>query len=300
MEVLETILTRLASTSDCGYQQNSFAATEPTAWTALALLAHGRHAAAQACCDRLLEFQQSDGSLSVEASQDSPGWPTGLALLAWQQAQQNPIAHAKYKMASDRGLAWMLTIRGQFNERITWQGSNTPIQGWPWVDGTHTWLEPTAFNVLALKHLGLAEHQRTREATLLLVNRLLERGGCNYGNTFVFGQELRSHLEPTGLCLLALAGEEDTTGRITAAIQYLQRELSARTATASLSYGLLGLAAHSALPPDYQAWLVTAASRTLARDGGSYKLALVALALLGTNCPMITTARSIPSQTLVG
>src|SRR4051812_25045376 len=108
MEILETILARLASTSDCGYQQNSVSATEPTAWTALALLAHERHAAAKACCDRLLEFQQADGSLSVEAGQDSPGWPTSLALLAWQQAQQSSIANAKYKTASDRGLAWIL------------------------------------------------------------------------------------------------------------------------------------------------------------------------------------------------
>ena len=107
---------------------------------------------------------------------------------------------------------------------------------------------------------------------------MLASGGCNYGNTFVFGQELRPHLQPTGIALLALAGEPDRRGRVAQAIDYLRRELSAETATASLCYGLIGLAAHDQLPPDADDMLQAAVRRTLARDRACYQLGLVALA----------------------
>ena len=93
---------------------------------------------------------------------------------------------------------------------------------WPWVLGTHSWIEPTAFNVLALKAAGRGEHPRTREAVRLLVDRLLPTGGCNYGNTTVLGQQLRPHLAPTGLVLLSLAGEQINDSRIAKSLAYLQ------------------------------------------------------------------------------
>jgi hypothetical protein len=121
----------------------------------------------------------------------------------------------------------------------------------------------------------------------LLKDRLLPSGGCNYGNTIVFGQELRPHLQPTGLCLLALAGETDLDGRVERSIEYLIDQLSDRTTTASLSFALLGLAAHGRLPAESTSWLAAAAERTLGRDPGSYKLALLALASLGERSPLV-------------
>jgi len=142
-------------------------------------------------------------------------------------------------------------------------------------------------DLLTLKHTGHSTHARAREAVLLLENRLLETGGCNYGNTIVFGQVLRPHVEPTGLTLLALGGELDSKGRIAKSIEYLQRELSSQTTTASLCYGLLGLAAQDRWPADAREWLAVAGRRTLARDPSGYKLALLALAWLGPSCPLI-------------
>jgi hypothetical protein len=142
-------------------------------------------------------------------------------------------------------------------------------------------------NLLALKQTGHESHRRAREAARLLFDRLLPSGGCNYGNTVVFGQELRPQLEPTGVCLLALCGEADQNGRLAKSIAYVERELNAKTTTASLCYGLLGLAAQGRYPTAAGEWLAAATQRVIARDPAPYKLALLTLASLGAESPLL-------------
>lgn len=296
MDYLETALLRLAETRDCGYHAGAVAAAEPTALAALALLAHGRETAAQRLLDDLAVYQTANGSVRIETTQSDPGWPTGLAVMAWRAAQKTAIRDVAYGAAVDRALRWLLKTEGAISETVDWRGHETAISGWPWVAGTHAWVEPTAFSLMALKHTLHARHPRARQAALLLVDRLLETGGCNYGNTVVFGQALRPHVQPTGICLLALAGEDDPTGRIGRSCEYLHRELSEKTATASLCYGLLGLAAQNVFPPAAHAWLQVAADRTLRRDPAPYKLALVTLAAFGPDCPLIAREQSLDLQ----
>ena len=119
----------------------------------------------------------------------------------------------------------------------------------------------------------------------MLVERLLSRGGCNYGNTVVLGQELRPHVQPTGLAMLALAGQADSDGRIARSLDFLSANLSVETTSASLSYGLIGLAAHDRFPANASKWLQAAYRRTIARDGAAYKLALLSLAARAPNVP---------------
>ena len=176
------------------------------------------------------------------------------------------------------------------------RGHDTLIKGWPWVDGTHAWAEPTAMNLLALRLTGHDATPSAREAVRLLHDRLLPSGGCNYGNTIVFGQELRPQLEPTGVCLLALAGETDDRGRTDKAIEYVQRELSANTTTVSLCYGLLGLAAQEKYPSAADSWLAAAAQRVVARDPAPYKLALLTLASLGNASPLIPATQQVGTR----
>ncbi len=284
---LVDVLGRLAAKDAGGYHPGSPRATEPTALAAMALLAHGREAEARPLLDWLANFQSGDGGLGIWNEQPTPGWPTGWAILAWTAAEHSAIADASDARARQRAIDYILSVKGSGIEWIEHSGHDTTIIGWPWVDGTHSWLEPTAMNVLALKHAGLGHHPRTREGERLLQDRLLATGGCNYGNTVVFRQQLKPQLEPTGLCLVALAGEPDASGRVAKSIDYLQRELTASTATISLCYGLLGLAAQGHPPAMADAWLTAACRRTLTRDPSTYKLALVALASLGTACPLI-------------
>jgi hypothetical protein len=299
MDYLETAVARLAETRVCGYHAGAPAASEPTALAALALLAHGRDAAAQALVDTLVTLQTADGSVGIETAEPNPGWPTGLAVLAWRAAQSSSIVDPVYGEAVDGALAWLLETEGTLPEAVDGHGHDSTISGWPWVAGTHSWVEPTAFSLLALKHTNHARHPRARQAVLLLVNRMLETGGCNYGNTIVLGQTLRPHVQPTGTALTALAGEDDPTGRIGRSCEYLRRELSQRTTTSSLCYGLLGLAAQDAFPSEAHDWLQAATGRTLKRDPSGYKLALLALASLGTSCPLIARVRSLEPQAQV-
>jgi hypothetical protein len=179
-------------------------------------------------------------------------------MLAWQRAVV--LGDESFAPALRRATEWLLAARGEPLPRTAEMGHDCTLVGWSWVAGTHSWIEPTAWSVLALKAVGHGQHRRTREALRLLEDRLLPDGGCNYGNTTVLGQPLRPHVQPTGLTLLALEGEAETR-RLRASLDYLRSALSATTTSASLSYGLLGLAAHQALPAAANDWLAAAAHR---------------------------------------
>ena len=103
----------------------------------------------------------------------------------------------------------------------------------------------------------------------------------------MLGQELLPHVQPTGLALLALAGEADRDGRIGRSLDYLSAVLSEKTTSASLAYGLLGLAAHGRFPAYADRFLVPAYRRTLQRDGAAYQLALLGLAAQGSDSPLV-------------
>jgi hypothetical protein len=178
-----------------------------------------------------------------------------------------------------RAIDWLLRTEGT-KLPPRGEGHDSQLVGWPWVADTHSWIEPTALAVLALKATGHGSHPRTREAVRLLIDRLLPEGGCNYGNTVVLGQQLAPHVQPTGLTLLALAGERDPSGRIERSVEYLTRVLDEQTAPASLSYGLLGMAAHGAECCLAEEWLAGAAQRA-ERHQSPLEMALVLLAAAG-------------------
>jgi hypothetical protein len=188
-------------------------------------------------------------------------------------------------------VAWLLATKGEIVTETEPLSHDRTLVGWPWIGGTHSWIEPTAFSVLALKAAGHAQHARTREAVRLLVDRLLPTGGCNYGNTFVLGQKLLPHVQPTGICLLAIAGEEVADPRIARSINYLHQSLSETMAVTSLCYGLLGLIAHGERPKQAEAWLAGAYERECRRGRSSYKLALLALAAMEADSPFVALPR---------
>jgi hypothetical protein len=156
-------------------------------------------------------------------------------------------------------------------------GHDSTLVGWPWVTGTHSWVEPTALAVLALKSAGESDHPRTREGVRLLHDRLLPSGGCNCGNTIVFGQELLPHIQPTGLALLALHGEPDHDGRIARSLAWLQSAVDGQTAAASLAYALWALARYGRAMEKADRWLAIASKRRATKTS-PYRMALLLLA----------------------
>ncbi|MDA7977818.1 MAG: hypothetical protein MPJ50_03490 [Pirellulales bacterium] len=288
-----------------GYVPGGAGATEPTALSALALSAHGRDLDAANQLQALTKWQAPDGSLGVTETESQPQWPTALAVIAWNGSSVDSTA---YRENSQRAVRWMLQQRGEIiPPRQGNIGHDTTLVGWPWVAGTHSWLEPTAYALLALKSAGQSQHLRAREAARLLTDRLLPEGGCNYGNTFVLGQQLRPHVQPTGLVMIALAGETTVDPRVRRSLDFLQREAPLQHSAASLAYATLGLAAHGRAQantsaktdtvkarsrnndqPSFATQMSDLAERALG-DGNVQRLALLLLAVEGGAAPLIPT-----------
>lgn len=262
-----------------GYLRGGPAHTEPTAVASLAMLAwdparYQEQLARNAVW--LAARQQPDGSVAPNEQLAEPGWGSSWALLelaAWQSLL--PLVAIDKSISSAKALAWLLATSGVALPRSPSMGHDSTLLGWPWVVSTHTWLEPTCLAVMALQAHGYATHPRCVEGIRVIKDRLLPRGGANYGNTFVLGQQLLPHLQPTGLALMALAGTADENGRQAAARDYLLRELPALPGAASLAYGLLGLQAQGVELPEASSLLQAAAARVLRRDTSPYRLALL-------------------------
>jgi hypothetical protein len=276
-DIRETLVNRLQTATTFGYRVGQSDAAEPLALAALAFLGENRAKQVRRCSDRLEAFQNSDGSIGVRPDQ-SPFWPTALAAFLWAAAREK---HAPRENA----VQWLLTARGEPVESTRdIVGHDTSLIAWPWVLGTHSWLEPTAMAVAALKANGLGDHGRTRQAIRLLNDRLLPNGGCNYGNTEVLGQTLRPHLQPSGMCLWALQGEKKTPKSLATieVVEQMTRELSDRgAAPVSHSWGVIGLSAENVETA------VTFSSRALGSTD-VMSLSLMILALQRGQSPLIT------------
>lgn len=287
---LQSAIDRLAQAGSWGYQSTSVNFSEPAALSAMALLAGGKSPTVP--LEWLIRVQADNGAVGISRAEESPVWPTGLAAMAWTMAVQSGKYSGTFLTqmldATRRATDALLDVQGETWDKNESSGHDPSLAGWPWVAGTHSWTEPTALAVLALKTSENWEHPRTRQGVELLVDRLLPEGGCNYGNTEVLGQRLRPHATPTGLAMLALAGEGGGTGRIAASLEYLEDCLSANLATISLCYAVLGLHAHGRKPPMIDELLATATERTLSSLPPAYKLALLVLASLGEASPLIT------------
>jgi hypothetical protein len=277
MDWKRDLLERLAANTPGGYAVGGEAASEPTALAGLALLAHGKTAEAEAASGWLAAIQDSAGAIGMGPTRPEPHWATALAILLWQRFDSTQSTKV-YKASTDRAVAWALNDHGLALEQQPHIGHDTTLIGWSWAAQTHSWVEPTAMFVLALNAVGMQSHKRTREAVRLLIDRQLPSGGCNFGNTIVMGQELLPHIQPTGIAMMALAGETETHPRTELSLEYLERALSADTTTASLCYGVLGLAAHGRRRGEHAAWVRQSYERAGREDVGCYKLALLALA----------------------
>jgi hypothetical protein len=272
-------LVALAVGDAWGYHRGGPAAVEATALAALGLLATdgdgGRRSLAVRAGDRLASLQRPDGSLGVTADLPTPGWATPFASILWQ-------ALGAHHPARRRAADWLLGERVDTPPRPAdprpIAGHDTSIPGWPWVEGTHSWIEPTALALLALAREGRAGHPRAVDGVRLLRDRAIATGGWNYGNTAVFGRSLRPQPAPTGLALLALARSGEDRAIVEPALAYLRQALPTIRAPASLAWGLLGLLAWDSAPSDRAGWLAEAAAGAIPRDDAAPRLGLLLLA----------------------
>ncbi len=262
---------------------------DATAWAILALAAAGwEEPALHAARARLAADQQLDGRLPLAPEHPEAFWPTPLAILAWQGA-------SSFSAQQSKAVHFLLNNSGRHFPKKPDSpfGHDSTLKGWPWIDGTHSWVMPTSLAIIALTAAGSGGQARVEEAKRLLLDRQLPGGGWNYGNTTVFGQTLFPMPETTGAALTALAGQI-AKAEVAASLAYLAKRVAEIRTPLSLCWGLWGLTAWEARPPAAAQWLKECWQR---QDRyGTYDtvaLALLALAWIARPgyCPILGSTR---------
>jgi hypothetical protein len=184
---------------------------EPTAWAVIALAATSDSSSERPVSAGrafLRGVQRHDGLL-VDAGTAGPNFAwNALTLLADVAVSQDDPGSWRARLVAD-----LLNVRG-----VALEGASADIRqdsrlrAWSWTAGTFSWVEPTAVALLALKKVraaGAAATTRVTEAEALLLDRVCDGGGWNYGNSQVFGQDLRPYVPTTALALLAMQDRRD-------------------------------------------------------------------------------------------
>jgi hypothetical protein len=121
---------------------------------------------------------------------------------------------------------------------------DSSLQAWSWVEGTLSWVEPTAWCVLLLKqHAGRRANpdapERIRVGEQMLADRACQDGGWNYGNSKVYGQDLLPYVPTTALALLAL--QDRRSGAVVRGLERLERDVVTERSAMALSLALICL-----------------------------------------------------------
>jgi len=241
----QQLLARLQK--DGGFQFSPQGPSRPdaTAW-AIFYLENSGYAAnfLDTARDYLVPYQLEDGRVVIDVDHSEAFWLTPLAVLAWQDS----TAHKSFY---DKAVKFILQSTGEHwpKQPESPLKHDTSIRGWPWIDHTHSWVSSTAITLIALHYSGRLNHPRAKEATALLLDRQLPHGGWNYGNTEVFGQELRPAPEDTGAALAALAGQTSES-HVKKSIDYLLNHLGNLRTPIALGWSLIGLSSWNKRPPD--------------------------------------------------
>jgi hypothetical protein len=126
------------------------------------------------------------------------------------------------------------------------------LQGWSWVDGTFSWVEPTAWALVALRKAAAVhppDPARIAEARTLLVDRMCVQGGWNYGNSNMLGRELRPYVPTTAIALVALQRMPEASDAAERSRLFLASSAATEVSSYALSLALIALRVLGGAPP---------------------------------------------------
>lgn len=208
---------------------------EPTSW---ALLALWQTDAQPPGLEVLREWQRDSGWLT-----DVAGAPANHAFnaIAGLTLLQSPST-SRLAETIVRLLIASKGVRLPPDDVIRQDGS---LQAWSWVEGTFSWVEPTAWSVLLLKQRLLRgpypdAAERVRVGERMLNDRACRSGGWNYGNSSVYGQDLLPYVPTTALALLALQ-DRRREPVVTRGLDRLQRDIVSERSVMALSLAIICL-----------------------------------------------------------
>ncbi|MEQ1726807.1 MAG: hypothetical protein ABL982_00385 [Vicinamibacterales bacterium] len=233
------LLSSAGATGWAYYTGRTYSRIEPTAWTLLALgstwdRSRGSWAEfAKPHLTFLSGLQGPDGLLS----DTEPGLVnfTTAAVAALVLSQFAPQVPSGVLSRLYEGLVGAKGVKiDAFDPK-----QDNQLQGWPWVRDTFSWVEPTAWGLLALKRADPslrsgATAARAQEAEKLLVNRTCVAGGWNYGNASALGQDLRAYVPTTALGLLAMQ-DRRSEPNVEKSVQFLVQDRLNEASASTLS-----------------------------------------------------------------
>ena len=247
-----------------GYYAGKTSRIEPTCWALLALGANAPASVRASARDFLQRCQQSIGWLVEDAH-----WPINIAFNAlvavlWQ-------AHPDLSTADQRRrlLSALVANKGIPAAQSDVVGQDNSLQGWAWTDGTFSWVEPTAWGVIALKKsratapLDSTAHARVSEAERLLIDRSCKTGGWNYGNPSMMHQDLRAFAPTTAEALLALQ-DRKTEPVVTRSLAFLEQQWRQEISAMALSLSMIALSIYGRPTAEIEKQLREEAPRAVA------------------------------------
>ena len=237
-----------------GYQPGKSSRLEPTCWATLAL---GSTLAPNA----LDQWPSVDGLL-LERRGGTPNYAfQGLALIVLR------ALHLEHAAGNRTLLAALQRVKGDALPASTINRQDNSLQAWSWIDGTFSWVEPTAWCLLALKQWSavpgaVGDRDRIVVAERMLVDRCCAEGGWNYGNANMLGQELKPFVPTTALTLLSLQDRQSlpAVGR---SVAFLEREGTSERSGTALALALMALRAYGRATPAVRDALVAQLPTTL-------------------------------------
>ncbi len=259
---------------------------EATAWSTLALREDKTVALAAALY--ISKCQNKDGGWSTEPDSGRSDWNSGPAMLCLRVLAGEHLEIAKnsdVKKAIRLGLARLLDSRVEFYQPIARllllmsQGPSSLAygRGWPWDPDCFHWVEPTAYNLLALKFPELPQdglYERiTSFADQFLLEHACQDGGWNHGNNITLGQYLPPYRLTTAEALLALQDKADSKA-VKSALKYLQSLEAQDPSSLCLALSALALTAYKLPAKREIAFLIHRQ-----KADGSFSSSIVATAL---------------------
>jgi hypothetical protein len=216
---------------------------EPTCWALLALAAAD---GLPVDVERVRSWPRHDGWL-VDVDGAPPNQPFNAlgALTLLQEPSAAPLAQP---IVSN-----LLAAKGERYPQDKSSTQDNSLQAWSWVEGTASWVEPTAWSLLVLKKVrsngGLPREagERIQVGEQLLLDRVCSVGGWNYGNAQVFGHDLWPYVPTTALALLALRDHPDLPA-VTRSLEQMQSDLRTERSALAVALALVCLNVYGRTP----------------------------------------------------
>ena len=249
-EVRKALLSSRNTDGGWGYYPGKASRLEPTAWGLLALNEP----------PGLLKKWRQQGSWRVDVA----GAPINYAFQAL--AGLVLLHHADYIQDGSAIARALVEVKGVSFEQTDAIRQDNSLQAWPWLDGTFSWVEPTALALLLIKKcrggLPAGAAERIAVGERMLIDRVCAGGGWNYGGSNVFGQDLFPYVPTTAWGLLALQDRPQEPA-VVRSLARLRQDATTEPSAQALAIAVLALRVAGKPDPAIAAALATVAARAM-------------------------------------